>query len=315
MVAVPQPGDEVDSTSPFSPSPFDGEYASMHAAGASSLLPLSAVRAPVSHVPTVSPRSGSIDTSDKIEVGEGDASTDSFSPTSAGPTPSKLFPTSPFYVHQDAVRAPAAVSCRQHGHYPSSRGAENNCTYGLYCLRRFLRRCLPACGMQQVADHARSDNAGSPKPWVGSLTVADDPRHSSPGENRFKQDQELKRSARKARQVANEQAASTEPSGTPASVGVPAAAPAPPPSPVPLKPHKLADVIGALWPQWVGQFGLVTGPSSMGIVGATPADLALVRARLPLSLRPSVAPSLPCSLPPSLARSLPPSRPSPLSQW
>jgi hypothetical protein len=46
---------------------------------------------------------------------------------------------------------------------------------------------------------------------------------------------------------------------------------------MPLKPHKLSEVIGALWPQWVGQYGLVTGPSSMGIVDANAEDLALVR--------------------------------------
>ena len=133
MVAVPQPGDEIDSTSPFSPSPFDGAHASMNAAGSSSLLPLYAVQAPASHGPAASPSPGSIDTSEKIDVGEGDASTDSFSPTSAGPTPSKLFPTSPFYSHQDAVRAPAAVSCRQH--CPSCRGARK---------QLHLRAVLPA---------------------------------------------------------------------------------------------------------------------------------------------------------------------------
>ena len=148
----------------------------------------------------------------------------------------------------------------------------------------------------QNADGANHDPAGSPKPWVGSLTVGNDPRHSSPGENRFKHDQEVKRSARKARLLAKdaasrrqtgasdsqacpEAAGSTESSAAtaPITAAAPAPAPAPPPSPVPLKPHKLSDVIGALWPQWVGQFGLVTGPSSMGIVDATAADLSLVR--------------------------------------
>ena len=161
-------------------------------------------------------------------------------------------------------------------------------------LRFRLCRCLRTRGMVQNAGGAQYDPTGSPKPWVGSLTVGNDPRHSSPGENRFKQDQEVKRSARKARQQAKqaaprrqtgapdpqvclEAAGSTESSVPLASFTAAAPSPAPPPSPVPLKPHKLSDVIGALWPQWVGQFGLVTGPSSMGIVEATAADLSLVR--------------------------------------
>lgn len=121
---------------------------------------------------------------------------------------------------------------------------------------------------------------------MGSLTVADDPRHSTPGENRFKQDQEVKRSARKARKIGIVEATSNRQASVDAksdaalkdsyagSAPITASAQAP----VALKPHKLSDVIGALWPQWVGQFGLVTGPSSMGVVDANAADLALVRA-------------------------------------
>lgn len=112
MVAVPQPGDEVDGTSPFSPSPFDGEQVAIIAEGSSTLLPPSVIPAPVSHGPTKWTIPGAIDTSEQMEVGEGDASTDSFSPTSAGPTPPKVYPTSPLYSHQDAVRAPASVSLR-----------------------------------------------------------------------------------------------------------------------------------------------------------------------------------------------------------
>ena len=41
------------------------------------------------------------------------------------------------------------------------------------------------------------------------------------------------------------------------------------------KTHKLSDVVKALWPRWVDQFGLVTGPSSMGIVNAKQDDLSL----------------------------------------
>eukprot|EP01043_Picozoa_sp_COSAG02_P010464 COSAG02_NODE_368_length_23727_cov_364.814367_4_plen_130_part_00 len=112
MVEVPQPGDEVDGTSPFSPSPFDGEQAAVVAAGSSTLVPASAVPAPVSHGPgRTIPRA--IDTSEQIDVGEGDASTDSFSPTSAGPTPPKVYASSPFYSHQDSVCAPASVSVRK----------------------------------------------------------------------------------------------------------------------------------------------------------------------------------------------------------
>ena len=112
MVAVPQPGDEADSTSPFSPSPFDGEQTAINAADSSTLVPPSAVSAPVSHGPTAWTVPAAIYTSQQIEAGEGDASTDSFSPSSAGPTPPKVNPTSPFYSYQDAVRAPASVSLR-----------------------------------------------------------------------------------------------------------------------------------------------------------------------------------------------------------
>lgn len=152
MVAVPQPGDEVDGTSPFSPSPFDGEQAAIFAAGSSTLLPSSAVSAPVSHGPgRTIPRA--IDTSEQIDVGEGDASTDSFSPTSAGPTPPKVYPSSPFYSHQDAVRAPASVSVRTAATASvscwSPNGLASTDLHEFVRLRRRLCRCLGAHGMSR----------------------------------------------------------------------------------------------------------------------------------------------------------------------
>jgi hypothetical protein len=124
MVAVPQPGDDDDGTSPFSPSPFDGEHALLSAAGSrDSLLPPSAV-APPAAAAVAAPESyeavaaaaasaavlNGMETSEQLESGDGDGSTDSFSPSSAGPTPPKLHPASPFYSARDAVDAPAEVS-------------------------------------------------------------------------------------------------------------------------------------------------------------------------------------------------------------
>ena len=234
MVAVPQPGDPLDDdgTSPFSPSPFDGETALLNSAGSGSLLPPPAVIA----VPSATSTAADllvVDVSDEqAEFGEG--STDSFSPSSTGPTPPKLTTESAFYSARDAVEAPEAGS-----------GLEGAGTV---------------------------EEPSSPKPWVGSLTVAVDPTHTSPGPNKFRMDQELKRSSRKARKDGRSR--SRSPARKPAATAAVSSSPAPS-SPAFPKPHKLSEVIGALWPQWVGQYGLVTGPSSMGIVDANADDLAL----------------------------------------
>ena len=191
QLEVDMPPEEFDDgSSPFSPSPFDGEHV-------------------LASVPDAPPDDATSPPSPPSNATEG--STDSFSPSSAGSTPPK----------------------------PAEAGA------GL--------------ALEQVSAGPVPDVEESPSKW-GGLTVENDPRHLSPGTNRFRLDQAARRAQKAKRREKKGQTAKG------AAGREKEAAP---------KTHKLSDVVKALWPRWVDQFGLVTGPSSMGIVNAKQDDLSL----------------------------------------